>query len=83
MRTSTMNIEYNKTFNTVEFHKLSIGDVFRKSDEDWLYMVINMPPDTLIPRQGVCLKNGGRRVFSDNAHVVQVKVTCSWVDMQP
>lgn len=64
-----------------KFEDLLTGDVFRVAGEDWLYMVVNMPPDAMVRRQGVSLKNGGRRIFNKDSLIVQVKMACTWQDM--
>lgn len=83
-QSSRMSIEYQShNRNSIPFGELEVGDVFRMFDENRLYMVIRMPPDALVIYQGVCLDNGGRRVFNVHTACIQVKMVCSWVDMQP
>lgn len=82
-KSSCMDIESESSrAPTIQFGNLGIGDVFRLVSEGLPYMVVAMLPDDIPERQGVNLRTGGRRIFNIRANCVQVKMTCSWVDMQ-
>lgn len=83
-KSSRMSIEYKLgDTTTIQFGELEIGDVFHVIGEDRLYMVMQVPSCARPIKQSVSLDNGGRRAFNEHTACVQVKVICSWVNMQP
>lgn len=82
MKNSRVSVENHNTDNITKFGALEVGDVFRIVHERCLYMMVQMPPGTLVLKQGVRLSNGERRAFNEHTPVVQVKSILTWEDME-